>query len=185
MKTATVTISGVSPYSQSAYHKTPKIGQETHSDYEHRTWRERIHADQKGFIFIPPMSFKHALVSAAKFLGHKIPGKGQKTYRKRFESGVLCFEPMVLDAKKLEVPGDWLFVPSNGQSGSGSRVEKCFCRVDDWEGSFNIQILDEVITEPVLLEHLEAAGVYVGLGRFRPERNGYYGRFQVDGVEWN
>jgi hypothetical protein len=146
MRTVIATITGVSPYSQSAYHNTPKNGQEGHNDYEERTWRERMHKDANGNVFVPPMGLKHALVSVSKFLAQRIPGKGQKTYTKRFEAGVLCFEPMGLGVKVDDVPGEWLFVPSDGVAGSGKRVNKCFGRIDEWEGKVEFKVIDELIT---------------------------------------
>ena len=45
-------------------------------------------------------------------------------------------------------------------------------------------VLDETITEDVFLNHLTQAGQFIGIGRFRPRNNGFYGRFAVDKVEW-
>ena len=46
-------------------------------------------------------------------------------------------------------------------------------------------ILDDTITEDVFKEHLEEAGKFIGIGRFRPRNNGFYGRFAVDKIEWS
>jgi hypothetical protein len=184
MKTATITIEGMSPYSQSKHHTEPLIGEETKDAHERRTWRHRMHRTKDGHVFIPPMSAKNALVSTAKFLNRKIPGERNKTFTKRFESGVLCMEPIVLQAKWDEVPCEELFVPSDGIRGSGKRVTKLFPKIDEWGGSFEFQIIDEKISKEVFAEHCEAWGLYIGLGRFRPERNGYYGRFRVKRLTW-
>ncbi len=40
MKTAIVTIKGVSPYSQSKHYTTEKLPKENPRDYEARTWRD-------------------------------------------------------------------------------------------------------------------------------------------------
>lgn len=45
-------------------------------------------------------------------------------------------------------------------------------------------ILDEIITEEVFREHLADAGSFIGIGRFRPRNNGFYGRFLVESVDW-
>lgn len=184
MHTATVTIKGVSPYSQSHYYETPKKPKELPRDYEERTWRDRMHADADGNVFIPPMAFKNALSEAAKFLGIQIPGKGKSNYTKHFEAGVLVTEPLTLPVKKEHVPGEWLFVPASGKRGDGKRVMKCFPVIHQWGGDVAFHVLDDMITEDVFTQHITEAGKFIGIGRFRPRNNGYYGRFEVEKVVW-
>lgn len=185
MKTATVTIRGVSPYSQSKHYTTEKLAKENAKDYEARTWRDRLHVTDDGSVFIPPMSFKNCLSEAAKFLGIQIPGKGKSTYTKHFEAGVLVTDAMILPIKKEEVKGEWLFVPSDGVRGSGKRVDKCFPVIHEWGGEVIFYVLDETVTEEVFRNVLEQAGAFIGIGRFRPRNNGFYGRFKVDAISWN
>lgn len=184
MNTATITIEGISPYSQSKHHTTPKDGEETNDAHERRTWRNRMHVDREGYVYVPPMAFKNGLVLGAKFLNRKIPGERNKTFTKRFEAGVLCMEPMTLKIKAAEVPHEELFVPSDGVRGSGKRVVKLFPKIDDWGGTVDVQVIDNKISEDVMLEHVEALGKFIGLGRFRPANNGFYGRFAVKKLVW-
>jgi len=177
-------LESVSPYSQSRYHDTPKKDQETHEQYRDRTWREHMHYDENGEVFIPPMSIKNALTNAAKRLGMKVVGKGQKTYGNYFASGVLVTEPVMLGIDKDSVPGEKLFLPADGKAGSGSRVTKIYPRIDKWKGTAKVIILDGIITEKIFAKHMEEAGKYVGLGRFRPANNGFYGRFKVNSIKW-
>lgn len=184
MKTAIVTIEGISPYSQSRPHETPKLSKEIPRDYEARTWKERLHIDKNGKVFIPPMAFKNCIAEVAKFLTIQIPGKGKATYTKHFEAGVLVTEPMTLPIKKDDVSGEWLFVPADGKRGGGKRVWKCFPCIQEWGGVIQFHILDETITEDVFAQHIEEAGKFIGLGRFRPRNNGFYGRFKVKEIVW-
>lgn len=184
MRTATITVEGVSPYSQSKHHSEPKIGQETSDAHERRTWRNRMHVTKDGYVQIPPMAAKNGLVSAAKFLNQKIPGEGQKTFTKRFESGILSTDPVILPIKVADVPSEELFVPSDGIRGSGKRVLKFFGVIADWSGSFIVHVLDEKIGDKVFAAHAEAWGMFIGIGRFRPEKNGYYGRFKINSIKW-
>lgn len=184
MKTAIATIKGVSPYSQSKHYSTEKLPKELAKDYETRTWRDRLHATDDGTVFIPPMSFKNCLSEAAKFLSLQIPGKGKATYTKHFEAGVLVTDALHLDIKKDDVPGEWLFVPADGIRGSGKRVEKCFPVIHQWNGDVTFHILDETITRDVFEHVLTQAGAFIGIGRFRPRNNGFYGRFKLEGLSW-
>ena len=127
MHTATARLKSVSPYSQSRHHDTEKLAKELPKDFEARTWRERLHYDADGRVFIPPMCFKNCLSEAAKFLSRQIPGKGKATYTKHFEAGVLVPEPLILPLKKDDVKGEWLFLPADGKRGSGKRSRSCAC----------------------------------------------------------
>lgn len=184
MHTATARLKSVSPYSQSRHHDTEKLAKELPKDFETRTWRERLHYDADGRVFIPPMCFKNCLSEAAKFLSRQIPGKGKATYTKHFEAGVLVPEPLILPLKKDDVKGEWLFLPADGKRGSGKRVDKCYPVIPEWSGNVQFLILDDMITEDVFTDHLKEAGRFIGIGRFRPRNNGFYGRFMVEGVEW-
>lgn len=180
MKKATAHLKSSTPYSQSKFYNTPKLEREIHKDYEARTWRDRCHENEDGNVFIPPMAFKNCLSESAKYLSLQVPGKGKATYTKHFEAGLLVMDPLVLPIKKEDVQGEWLYVPSDGRRGGTTRVEKCFPVIKSWEGKIDIYIIDEIITKDVLLQHLTMAGMLIGIGRFRPRNNGFYGRFTVE-----
>ncbi len=184
MKTAIATLHSVSPYSQSKFHDTPKREKEGANDYEARTWKERTHADDTGHVYIPPMAFKNCISEAAKFLSMQIPGKGKSTYTKHFEAGLLVMEPLVLPIQKDSIPGEWFFVPSDGRRGGGSRVKRCFPVIREWQGNVHFHVLDDTITNDVFAHHLTEAGKFIGIGRFRPRNNGFYGRFRVEKIKW-
>ena len=43
-------------------------------------------------------------------------------------------------------------------------------------------IIDDAITGDVFKYHLQQAGSFIGIGRFRPRNNGFYGRFKVTDI---
>ena len=190
MKKVTVRLSGISALSQGRYYDTEKKPGELKADYEIRTWRDRLHVNDAGNIVMPAMAFKNCLFAAAKYLGEKIPGRRTATWTKHFNSGVLVFEcpEVMLDnqpVKKEQADGEWFFVPSEGAGSSGKRVMKCFPFIQaGWEVSVEYVVIDDLITEDVFKRHLEAAGQFVGVGRFRPEKGGFYGRFGVVSMRW-
>lgn len=187
MKIATCHLKSTESYSQSRYHDTPKISGESHDDYERRTWREKQHytPEKPHHILIPCMGFKQALTSAAKFLGLKIPGKGQKTWSKVFESGILIMDSPVLDITKDDTIGEEFFLNADGVRGSGKRVKRIMPCVPEWEATLIVNVLADNITLDVFRTHLETAGAFIGIGRFRPENGGFYGRFKVRDIEWD
>lgn len=185
MKTAVATLRSVSPYSQSKHYTTEKLPKELAKDYEARTWRDRLHVNEHGSVVIPPMSFKNCLSEAAKYLSIQIPGKGKATFTKHVESGCLVTDGLDLGIKKEDVKGEWLFVPSDGVRGSGKRVEKCFPVIHEWSGQIVFHVLDETVTQDIFKHILEQAGAFIGIGRFRPRNNGFYGRFKVEHLHWS
>ena len=185
MHIATATITSLTPLSMSRPHHTPKLDKEGADEYEKRTWRERLHYDEDGEVYIPPMMLKNALAEAAKFLSVQIKGKGKATYTKHFEAGVLCVEGIPLGVKKDEVKGEWLYLNADGVRGSAHRVMRCMPCIPKWGGVARFHVLDDTITAEVFEHHLREAGSLIGLGRFRPRKNGYYGRFEVKEFSWS
>lgn len=185
MKIAKCRIKSVSPLSFSKHVDVDKLNKELPKDYEVRTWREKIHYDNNNDVFIPGSMFKNCLAGSAKFLSMQVPGKGKSTYTKNFEAGIMCVNPVYINIKKDDVKHEWLFVPSDGRRGGTTRVSKCFPLIPNWEGMAEFIIIDSMITEDVFAKHLEEAGNLIGLGRFRPRNNGYYGRFAVESIEWS
>lgn len=184
MRTAFAHLKSVSPYSQSKYIQEKKTRDQTHAEFEENNWRQRLHVNADGNVFIPPMCFKNCLSEAAKYKSIQIPGKGKSTYTKHFEAGVLCFNPVELPVKAADVHGEWLHVPSDGRRGGTTRVEKCFPVIPSWEGVVEFLIVDDIIDNEVFKTHLEDAGRFIGVGRFRPRNNGYFGRFSVEKIDW-
>ncbi len=179
MKKFIATLESISPYSQSRHHDTPKLEKESFDNYEKRTWRDKTNSTPDGYIFIPSMAFKNCLSEVAKYLSIKKPGDGKQTYTKHFEAGILVVDGLILPDKKDNIQGEWYHVPSNGKRGGGSRVMKCFPVIPYWKGNVEFIILDETITFKVFEDHLKEAGNFIGIGRFRPRNNGFYGRFKV------
>lgn len=186
MKTYKVRLKSKSPYSQSKHYskdEIPPLEKESNEAYEQRTWKNRLHVDQNGEVYIPPMALKGCLQDAAKFLSLQIPGKGKQTYTKHFDAGVMVVDEIRLGVHQDEVQSETLYVPSDGRPGGAKRVNKTFPLIPSWEAEATIHVIDETITGDVLKRHLDEAGMLIGLGRFRPRNRGFYGRFDVLSIE--
>jgi hypothetical protein len=187
MKIVTFHLTGASPYSQSRPHLDEYLDGESHDDFRRRTWRSHLHVDKDGWVFSTPASIKNCLSESAKFMNIGIPGKGKSTYTKHCEAGVACIEPIRLGIKAADVQSETLFLPADGRRGSGKRVWKTYPILPEWSGDVELVILDETVLQtskrtgnPVLQDIAESAGQFIGLGRFRPKNNGWYGRFTVE-----
>ena len=181
MKTIVATIEGVSPLGFSRAISSLRNTGEGHDDYEQRTWRERMHIRPSGRIFIPGPMVKKCLENVAKYLSESVPGKGKATYTKNFKAGVSIFDDIELPNKAADVPGVRVFVPSDGKSGGGSRVWKTFPVIQEWTGDVKIVLFDPLfIAKPdKVVEYLEHAGKFIGIGTYRPQNGGNWGRFSV------
>jgi hypothetical protein len=187
MHIARVTLKSSTPYSQSRNIdplEFPKRAKETHDAAEERLWRNRLHVDPSGHVFIPPTAFENAIREAAKRLAISVPGKGKTLYSKYFEAGIQVPDGITLSIKADDVPGERLFVPSDGRPGGGRRVYKKFPRINAWEGDLTIYVFDDIINEAVFRKVLESSGQLVGIGRFRPQSRGFYGRYTVESFSW-
>lgn len=187
MHIAHVELKSETPYSQSKNIDPldhPKLPKETADAAEERLWRHRLHVNRNGNVFIPPTAFENAIREAAKRLAIQVPGKGKTLYSKYIEAGIQIPEGITLDLKGDEVVGDRHFVPADGRPGGSKRVYKRFPRIDDWSGALDIYIFDDMIPEKVFRQVLESSGQLVGIGRFRPQNRGYYGRYSVTSFTW-
>jgi len=185
----TVDVEGVSPISFNRYHNTEYEEKESHDAYAKRTWKEYCHYDKNGDMFIPPMMMKNCLDESALYLGLKVPEKGPTKYTKHFEAGVLVVDPAPIgyninDLTEKEHMEN-VFVPSNGVRGSGKRVMKYFPVFNEWSFKIAYHVFDDVIPNDIFEYVLTQAGQFIGIGRFRPRRRGFYGRFLVHNIKWN
>ena len=201
MQVAVATIRGVTPYSQSQPILAERLDKESADAYERRTWMERLHLDGEGNVIIPPAAVKKALEECAAYLQEKIPGKRNATWTKHFVAGVAVVEPPVVRFASVEtvssrsevfvspagqrIEGRWLFLAADGKPNSSTRVCRCMPELPvGWEADVTFYVLDDGISEPVFAHHLAEAGRFIGIGRFRPRKGGYYGRFKVVKIEW-
>jgi len=184
MRTVLIQIESLSPYSQSRMHDAPKKDKERPDEYEARTWREKCTTDEAGQIVIPAMAFKMALPVAARKMGMQIPGRGKSTFTKYFEADVICTGNAPLGIHKDKVASITINANSDGVRGSGKRVKRTFPIVPAWKTTAEFMIFDDTVTREVFEAVFEAAGMGVGIGRFRPENGGLNGRFKATSYKW-
>lgn len=189
MKTsiASVTITGMTPYSQSHQHDEPKLEGESHEAYDIRTWRSKLNTAERAgraTVVIPAHGFHQAMAAAAKYSKRQIPGQGKATWTKKFEAGISLLEDPDLGIDPEAVKSITISANADGVRGSGKRVTRRFPIMNEWATSFDVYILDPIITEDVFREMLEITGMFIGLGRFRPEKGGGNGRFKIASLAW-
>lgn len=182
---ATVTITGISPLSQSRQHDDPKLEGESHTDYDTRTWLSKLNVDPKtGHVIIPAHGMHQALVAAARYSGEQIPGQGKKTWTAKFTTGIAFLSDIDTGLRPEDAQQIVISANADGVRGSGKRVPRRFPIFYDWSASFDVMILDPIITEAQFRKVLETAGMFIGIGRFRPEKGGMNGRWRIETIGW-
>ena len=199
---ATITLLGTAPMTQSHQHLRPKLNAERPDAYDERTWRYKLNTiieDGEPVGVIPAFGFHQCLVAAAKFSQEKIPGQNKSTWKKRFEAGIMMMDDPIIQIRVRDAKGNIVYANltpemtqqvvisahANGMRGSGTRVPRRFPVIPKgWRSKFDIAIIDPLITEDVFRKMLGIAGLFVGLGQYRPENSGRNGRFKVEALEW-
>ena len=186
---ATITIEGQSPLSHSRQHDEPRLEGESHEDYDKRTWMHKLNTatvNGKPTVIIPAHGMHQAIIAAAKYSKRQIPGQGKATWTAKFTSGIALIDNPVLNIDPGTVPNIAISANADGIRGSGKRVMRRFPMIaPGWKTTFDVHILDPIITESIFREMIDLAGMFIGIGRFRPEKGGQNGRFLVTKMQWN
>jgi len=187
MYIATLQLVSSSPYSQSRARMAEKTDQETHQQFEERTWRDHLNVSQSGHVFIPAMAFKLSIIKAAQLLGiQKADSKNEK-YTKHFETEVQIAQSLILPFKPKDpaIKCEWIFAHSQPtRMKTSGRVWRAYPTIQEWKGELEVLVVGKAIPESIFMEVVEYAGVAVGIGRWRPENRGVYGQYKVKSHKW-
>ena len=150
--------------------KTPKQPKDPDADYESALY---LH-DDGGFGF-PVIAFKAATVGAARFYGKAVPMTALRQF-------------VFMDAEFSKVAGQKLAriigeprmredVVRVGMGGSDLRYRPEFT---EWQTSLEVTYVSSMLTRESVLSLIEAGGMGVGVGEWRPEKKGDFGTYQID-----
>ena len=173
MKTIATEIQGITPgllmhrFPMPVENLPPRTGK---PDWK-REAETALYKDEQGVIYEPASHIEGALKQASKTL--KIPGKRGATYSKLIGSAV-SIEPDAIPHKIQDYEIDAR--PVVVQRARVVRYRPLFKK---WELAFEIVIADDQIPTEVIKMALDHAGLYVGIGDFRPGRGGKFGKFMV------
>jgi hypothetical protein len=131
--------------------------------------------DEDGRLYYPTTNIYSCLINAGKF--HK-DGKVKVTTARSslIPAGVMIEGEFIYfqEGTSWEVDSRAVVVPS-----TGGRVICHRPRLDSWVLEFSLNIDTAVFSPKFIRTLVDDAGSKVGLGDFRPERKGIYGRFKV------
>lgn len=178
MEQVSVRIEGISPLLQHRF-DVPEVDEKSKKrdlkknkdDVEGYLYR-----DQDGNIYEPSSHVMMALKYAgAKF---QIPGQGKTTYKNIVGGGSVQIEPFAITHEIQDwVPDRQAVIVQR------AKIVRTRPRFDRWALSFFIEYDEEEISREVINELLVYAGRRSGLGDYRPQKGGPYGRFIVTKFE--
>ena len=139
--------------------------------------REATYFTSSGAYGVPAMAIKRALIAAA----HKDVGIEKTLVRKALF--ILCSDPSGVLAMDCDEPvigqaGDGTGDPVRvGMGSTDLRYRPYFHR---WSIDITCELDADLLRVDDLLTLVDRAGFGVGIGEWRPEKGGDYGRFEVD-----
>ena len=126
----------------------------------------------EGKPHIPAVYFRNSIVEASKQF--KISGKGKSTYSKIVGATVDVAPDMI------QIKGEYtVFKVAAVNPMTKGRMMVSRPRFDHWTAKFQVILNDDGVPPTVIHEILEQAGHYVGIGDWRPEKKGVFGKFLI------
>ena len=182
MKKYKIKIEGVTPYMQhrmddvklEQWEKNRKQIIERSDVAKEDQVRAEFHSynDKYGF-FIPAEHIRGALINAGAMVKFKV-GNARKSM-KNIVAGMFF-----IDEPKLRLSKNYVIDKRSAVNRNiKARVISIRPKWEDWNAEFTLAIDNETITQETIKEIVENAGNYIGIGSFRPQCNGMFGRFKI------
>ena len=133
--------------------------------------------DDAGEITIPPEAFRSCLETAARKLkqGGDVR-EGLMVFRSAFK-----YDRGKLGNTPEEVANKAQFVTTAVVQ--RSRVLRVRPKFDDWSVTFSVEYDEELVDRSKLERWIDIGGRRIGLGDWRPEKSGRYGRFELVSID--
>lgn len=185
MKKYGVKITGVTPYMQHRmddaklenWEKNRKFIIERDDISKEDFVRAEFHAykdEEKGKYFIPADHIMGAMVGAGSL------HKGKMGNAKRSMKNIVCGMFQVMPEKLYLENGFLIDKRSAVNHHTKDRVITIRPKWNDWKAEFEIWVDNDTITDETVKSIVTDAGNYLGIGSFRPQKGGRFGRYRVD-----
>lgn len=135
----------------------------------------RLYTSSEGRPVLPGVNLMRAVINAGSFV------KSGKSKLTTLRSSVIPAGIAITEIELPLLPGKWevdsrsVVIPS-----TGGRIMAHRPRFDEWRVSFTLEVDETMFSESIARDLLDLAGKRIGVGDFRPERKGPFGRFRVD-----
>lgn len=149
--------------------KTPKVAKDPKAEYEAAFY----HTKDGGYGF-PAIAFKAATVSASRFYGKSV------TMTSLRQCVFVNGEPSEDGQQMVRIDGEPSMredVVRVGMGGTDLRYRPQFL---EWSTSLEVTYVTSMLTQGSLLSLIDAGGLGVGVGEWRPEKKGDFGCYRID-----
>jgi hypothetical protein len=150
--------------------QTPKEAKNPEAEYEAAFYRLK---DGDGYGF-PSTAFKQATVGGARFYGKKLTMTALKQYL--FFRG----EPGADGQSLVRLEGEPHMREDVVRIGRGGTNLAYRPEFSEWRTALTVIYVKSALTRNSVLSLIDAGGMGVGVGEWRPERDGDFGTFRVD-----
>ena len=136
---------------------------------------DTLYKTPDGEVYQPSDCIRQALIEAGKAFK-----KGKSNLSKTFGAFVMVSpEAIVHENQKWTTDRRAVVIPS-----TKGKVMRNRARFDKWSLTFEITVLDDdEIDKKTITDALNYAGHYIGIGDYRPQKKGMYGRFIVTSIK--
>lgn len=176
MNTYKVEIKGLTPYLMNRFDESlldePKR-KITPQALEKKMLEKKFYRNKGGKLYIPSTQIIGCLVNAGKEF--KLKGTSRATYSKKFGASLsVVGDEIVMTKQKYNI-----FRISGVNPNTGGRVMISRPRFEEWGLKFVLSCDDDDIKEEVIKPALVLGGKSVGIGDWRPDKKGRFGKFKV------
>jgi len=150
--------------------KTPKAPKDPEGDYQAAAYR----LDDGGYGF-PAIAFKAATVSAARFFDKSVTMVGLR--QTLFFGGEMS---KVEGQMMVRIEGEPIMREDVVRVGNGGTDLRYRPQFTEWTTVLEVTYVKSMLTRESVLSLIEAGGLGVGVGEWRPEKKGDFGTFRID-----
>ena len=182
MKTYKIEIEGKTPYMQHRMDDTalevwekqrkfiierPEVSKE---DLDRALYHS--YSDEEGF-YIPSEQIRQAMINAGALTKSKV-GNAKKSM-KNIVAAMFYIEP-----EKIRLNADVVVDKRSAVNRNiKARIITIRPRWNVWEVKFILKVDNDTITSETIKQIITHAGDYIGIGSYRPQNNGQFGRFNL------
>lgn len=136
---------------------------------------EKLYQDDNGVLGIPQPNLFRCIIDAGKFF--KVGRNKVTTTKSSLIPACVAVSPIFIpliheqpwtvDSRPVRIPA------------TGGRIIAHRPKFDDWGLTFEAELDEDTMTEDLFRDIVDAAGSKIGLGDFRPDNKGPFGKFLV------
>lgn len=141
--------------------------------------RAEYHAyrNKDGSCFIPSEHLRQCLIQAGTFM------KGKVGIRTKSMKSIVASTFMIEPEEILMPDYDAIDKRSTVNKMVKARVMVIRPKWTAWKADFILNVLEPTITDETVGKLLEYAGIYIGIGSYRPTSNGMFGKFEITSLQ--